>query len=54
MRICRQCGNTYEDEIKFCPVCGCIVEDFAAEMSFQIHPRENMLERSLGLSLYVF
>ena len=32
MRICRQCGNTYEDEIKFCPVCGCIVEDFAAEM----------------------
>ena len=49
MRICRQCGNTYEDEIKFCPVCGCIVEDFAAEMIFPNPSKGKHVGKIIGI-----
>ena len=49
MRICRQCGNTYEDEIKFCPVCGCIVEDFAAEMIFPNSSKGKHVGKIIGI-----
>ena len=49
MRICRQCGNTYEDEIKFCPVCGCIVEDFAAERIFPNPSKGKHVGKIIGI-----